>query len=331
MPQLTVAVALVGFLSSIVYTAVASFPPFLTDDQDFLARINGAMEVAATSAFIAGPAIGAVLARYASLDWIFVVDALTSVVAVALVLGVRTRRVAHSERTGAFRELRAGFGFAYGVSRLRFLLLLGSATWLSFGAFSALEPIFYREVLHVGPEALGIVNAFFGIGLAGGSIIATRYATRLMRLRVGAVLTIAGGLGAVAYSGTPLLVVVTIGGMFWGLVLGALLPVLRTLVQSVTPDQFQGRTMGVWQAHNTIGEMLPLLIVPGLAAVFGVQPVLIGSGVVVVVTGLLCLPAAVRMDRAPLVIDEAAASPPLAALNETPPKHPLERTGGGQA
>ena len=324
MGGLTIAVAALGFVSSIVFTAVASFPPYLTDDEALLGKVNGAMEVAATSAFIAGPAIGAVLARYAGLDWIFIFDAVTSVVAVLLILPVRVRTVPHKERTGALHELREGFRFAYGLRRLRFLLLLGTVTWLSFGAFGALEPIFYREVLHTGPEALGIVNAFFGIGLASGSVLMSRYSQRLTNVRIAALLTVAGGLGAIAYSGTPYLVVVTLGGMTWGVVLGMLLPVNRTLVQMVTPDHLHGRAMGVWHTHNTLGEMVPLLVMPGIAAAFGVQQALVGTGAVVVLTGLVCLPVALRMERA-TPQRGASTAEALAAVTEASPKHPADQ------
>lgn len=327
MVEMTLVVGLVGFLSSIVYTAVASFPPYLTDDPAYLGRTNAAMEVAGTSAFVAGPALGAALARYAGLDWIFVVDAATSVVAVLLIAGIRTRVVAHSERSGALRELREGFRFAYGLRRLRFLLFLGIVTWLSFGVFSALEPIFYREVLRTGPEALGVVNAFFGIGLAAGSLLFTRYASTLMKVRSAAALTVAGGLGAVAYAGTSRLVIVTLGGMFWGVVLGALLPVLRTLVQTVTPDHLQGRAMGVWNAHNTLGEMVPLLIVPALAAAVGVQQVLVATGVLVSVVAVLCLRTAARIDRTLPPVAAAAVPDVPAALGqiaEAGPRNPVD-------
>lgn len=52
---------------------------------------------------------------------------------------------------------------------LRFFVLATGSVWLAFGAFSALEPLFYGEVLEVGPDAMGWVNSIFGPGLVTGA------------------------------------------------------------------------------------------------------------------------------------------------------------------
>ena len=304
MTSLTLVVGVVGLLGGIVYTAVGSFPPFLTDDPELLGKVNAAMETAATGAFSAGPALGAVLARWAGLDWIFVLDSVTSVVGLLLILGVTTRATAEREHSGALSEVREGIRFAYGQPRIRFVLFLGLMVWVSFGAFSALEPIFFREVVRTGPAALGIVNSIFGVGMALGAMLMGRYSRRLLTMRVATALTVAAGFGAIAYAGTPWLAFVAVGGFAWGMVLGALLPVLRTLLQAVTPDHMQGRAIAVWSAHNNVGEMLPLLIVPTLAAAFGVQAVLVGAGVMVILGALLFVPWARTIDRRGVVIPE---------------------------
>lgn len=322
MATLTSGVAVVGLVGSVVYTTVASFAPYLSDDENLLARTNAAVEMAGTAAFISGPAIGAILARYAGLDWIFVFDAATSIVGVALIAPVKLRSMAGApgDHSGALGDLRDGFRFVYGVPRLRFLILLGTATWLSFGVFSAVEPIFFREVLRVGPEALGIVNAIFGIGLAAGAAVVARFSGRLLTITAAAVMTFAGGLGAAAYSGTPWVQVVTIAGVGWGFVLGMLMPTLRTLVQGATPDGLQGRAMGVLMSHHTLGEMLPLAVVPALAAVLGVQTVMISAGLGVAIVGLLALPAARRMDRSATPVTPADVD-----LAEVIPRNPLDQ------
>jgi hypothetical protein len=105
------------------------------------------------------------------------------------------------------------------------------------------------------------------------------------------------GLGAIAYTGSTHLRLVAVGVGFWGLVLGLLLPLLRTLTHYATPDGLLGRVMGVYLFHNTAGELVPLTFVPALAAVWGVQAVLVGSGVVVIAVALATLPEAHAIDR----------------------------------
>ena len=75
LPALVVATFLLGLVGTPVFTAISSFGPFLTDDPDRLARINGYIEGAAWAAFVLGPALGAIIASTVGLDGIFVLDA----------------------------------------------------------------------------------------------------------------------------------------------------------------------------------------------------------------------------------------------------------------
>lgn len=295
--QMTAVVAVSALCGAVVVTSVGSFPPFLTDDPERLLRINAVTEAAASSSFILGPALGALIVRYATLDWIFVFDALTSVVAVVLVAPVRIRRARTVERSSAFREFRAGFGFAYSQRALRLYLGLGTAVWLSFGAFGALEPLFYRDVLRTSPEALGWINTIFGLGLVSGSTLLNRLPTRFVRARTAVMCAFGSGLGAVIYTGTDDMRVVVIGAIYWGVVLGIMLPVIRTLLQRDTPEHLIGRVMGVGHVHNQVGELLPLTFVPALAAAFGLQRVLVGSGVVLMAIAVACWHEALHIDR----------------------------------
>lgn len=70
--------------------------------------------------------------------------------------------------------------------------------------------------------------------------------------------------------------------------------------------------MGTLQVHHQAGDLAPLLFAPALAGVFGVQAVLVGSGVVVAVVAVASMPAA-RQIPAP-----STAVPPdqLGALEE---------------
>jgi MFS transporter, DHA3 family, macrolide efflux protein len=296
--DLTLVGALVALLGAVVMTAVASFAPYLTEDDDRLHHINAVVETGGSLAFVSGPAVGALLVRYASLDWIFVVDALTSLVAVAVVGGVVLRAVEKRARRTAVKELVEGFRFTYTSRPLRLYVLVGAAVWLSFGAFAALEPLFYREVLEVGPEALGWVNAVFGIALIGGSLLLDRLPPAVVSARVLTAAAVVSGLSAVIYTATDDMRVVVAGVIVWGIDLGIFLPLVRTLVQLDTPDGLVGRITGTAYVHNEFGQLLPLTFVAVLAGAFGIQPVLIGSGVLLMIAALMFgFPEARKVDR----------------------------------
>jgi DHA3 family macrolide efflux protein-like MFS transporter len=296
--QLTGMVGLLGFFGAPVMTAVASFAPFLAEDRNGLERINAWIEGAGSTSFVIGPALGALIARFASLDWIFVLDAATSLVAVVLVARVTMRQpAARAEKRGAIGELKDGLRFTYGSRPLRYYVLMGTAAWLGFGAFGALEPLFYRDVLNTGVETIGWVNTVFGIGLVTGAALLARLPRRVVSARGLAFFSVLMGLGALLYVGTRDLRVVVLGAVAWGVIIGAVDPLLRTLIQSDSPDEYVGRVAGVSQMHRQAGELLPLAFAPALAGAFGVQAVLIGGGLVLSVVALASLGEAFAVDR----------------------------------
>ena len=90
-----------------VFTAISSFAPFLTEDDDELGRINGLIEGASWTAFVVGPAAGALLAGSIGVDSIFVLDAVTSAVAALLIVGVKVRKIDRdADRRKGWQELR---------------------------------------------------------------------------------------------------------------------------------------------------------------------------------------------------------------------------------
>ena len=162
--------------------------------------------------------------------------------------------------------------------------------------FSALEPLFFRDILNVEVETLGWVNSIFGLGLVGGTLIAARLPSRF---RSASWLTLLVGLNAVgvfAYIGTDRLQIVVMAGVLWGLIIGMMAPLHRTMVQLNSPDQMVGRIIGVNHIHTEVGHLIPLAFAPWLASIFGVQTTLLAAGTLVAVAALLFFPTARRLD-----------------------------------
>lgn len=299
-PSLAVATFILGLVGTPVFTAISSFAPFLTDDEERLSKINSWIEGASWTAFVIGPALGALLAGSIGLDAIFVLDAATSVVAALLLIPVKVRQLHPTESShsgGGFTELREGFKVAYGNKRLRFYIWLGSAVWLLFGTFSALEPLFYRDILGVEVETLGWVNSIFGIGLIGGTLIAGRLPERFRSATWLTILVGMNAVGVLAYVGTDLLTVVVLAAPFWGVIIGMMAPLHRTMVQVNSPDRLVGRIMGVNHIHSEVGHLLPLAFAPTVAAILGVQSTLLWAGALVAVVAILFIGPAIQLDR----------------------------------
>jgi len=303
MTQMTVLVGLLGLFGAPVMTAAASFAPFIADEETPIGTVNAWIEGAGSSSFIIGPAIGAVLVTVVGMHAIWIFDGLTSFAAVVLVWRVRVRPVqrAGREKTHPFAELRDGLRYTYSHRSLRYPILLGTAVWLGFGSFSALEPLFYRDVLRTGVATIGWMNTLFGAGMVLGAWLFTRLPSRLDTARGLAWVSSLVGLGALAYVGTRLIPVVAVGSIVWGVIIGVADVLLRTRIQVASPDELVGRIAGASHMHRQMGELLPLAVAPVLAAAFGVQAVLVGGGLVLCVIALSTLGEAAAVDRLPVL------------------------------
>lgn len=243
--------ALLGFVAvcgTVVFSVAApSVVPSLVAPHA-LATANARIELARTTAYAAGPALGGALVGWTGAAAAFGVAALLSALA-ALSLA----RIAEPARTPAPRrhplhEIREGAAFVFRHDLLRPVF----ATQFVFNvAFFLILAIFVPHAvrnLHLSAFAVGATLAMFGVGMVAGALLAPR----IMRgLAFGAVVAIgpAAGLAAAVLMAltiwlpTPLLA----GLAFFILGAGPILWVISTttLRQVVTPAHLLGRVSAI--------------------------------------------------------------------------------------
>ncbi len=177
------------------------------------------------------------------------------------------------------------------------MILSGTAVWFGFGAFSALEPLFFRDVVGVGVEWIGWMNTAFSVGLITGAWLMPKLPPRLVSVRGLAVMTSLCGVGAIAYVGSTDLKVIACGAALWGFIIGITEPLMRTVLHVASPEGYVGRVVGTAQYHRNAGELIPLAFAPALAAAYGVQATLIVGGLLVAAGVLATWPIAASIDR----------------------------------
>lgn len=281
------------------WTAGASFAPYIVTGRKLLEKANAYIESGATLGFVLGPAAAALLAEQLGQDSVFVFTALACVLAGVAAWFTRIEaNPREHEKSHAWTDFKSGLRLAYMTPSLRYYILMGTAVWFGFGAFSALESLFYRDVVGVGVEWMGWMNVAFGVGLVAGAQSLPRLPDKVVSARGLTYTVIVCGLGTVLYVGSTNLWLIATGGAIWGIFIGALEPMLRTLLHLDSPHEYVGRIVGTAQWHRSAGELIPLAFVPMLAATLGIQATLIGGGVIVALAAVVGMPAAIRIDRA---------------------------------
>lgn len=207
------------------------------------------------AAVIAGPALGGLL-YVAGTGYVYVSCCVLLLVAFALMLAVQDSHQPARDTT-TLRSVLAGVAFVWqnklllGATSLDlFAVLLGGAT--------ALLPIYARDILHVGPDGLGVLRAAPATGALLMSLALLRWP---IRRRVGRRLLVAVGvfgLATVVFGlsesfGLSLLALAITGAV------DNISVVMRlTLVQLETPNEIRGRVSAVNSifigASNQLGE-----------------------------------------------------------------------------
>jgi MFS family permease len=275
---------LLGTARSFQMTATQALTPLLVP-APILARAMAFSSSGNQAAIIGGPALGGFLYA-AGASVVYAVCAALFVLGAALVWSVRYDHKPVPRAPVTMDTLLAGVRFIRAkpvvlgaISLDLFAVLLGGAV--------ALLPIYARDILHVGPEGLGLLRGAPAMGALLMSLVLARWT---IRSRAGAIL-----FSCVATFGVTT-IVFGVSQWFWlsmaalfvnGAVDMVSVVVRQTLVQLDTPDEMRGRVSAVNSifigASNQLGEFES----GATAALFGpVGAVVVGGAGTLLVVGL---------------------------------------------
>ena len=246
-----------GTARTFLWAASASFLPQLVSRKEFSQAVTWSSSTFQIGS-ITGPAIGGVILHYThQAAWIYVLNALAALCCAALVGRVRVHHVMVAVEKTTLKTLLTGFNFVFqnriilGVITLdMFAVLLGGAT--------ALLPVYAKEILHVGPYGLGMLQSALPIGAI---ICAFVMAHRPPMRRAGRSLLIGVTMFGLAT------IVFGLSEWFWlsfgmlvlcGVSDNVSVVVRHTLVQLLTPNEKRGRVSAVNNlfigTSNELGE-----------------------------------------------------------------------------
>ena len=226
-----------------------------------------------------GPAAGGLLYAAGGTTLSYAADVLLTVVGFGFYLAVRhhsTPRREHTEGAGA--NLLGGIHFVWGEP-----VLLGSLSLdlfsVLFGGATALLPVFAAEILHVGPQGLGLLRAAPAIGAVVTSVMLahmrpTQHAGRALFL---AVAIFGGSIIGFGLSTTFVLSVVFLA--MSGAADMVSVFIRSTLIQTLTPVHMMGRVMAVNSIFIGSSNEVGMFESGVTARMFGTVPSVVLGGV----------------------------------------------------
>ena len=225
---------------------------------------------------VIGPMIaGALLLLGANIVFITVACAL--LVGAFFITIVRTRGQEKARGPVTLESLLAGIRYIYNRQ-----VILGSITLdlfaVIFGSVNALLPVYVTDVLHTGPEGLGILRASLAVGavtcgLALTHIPVKHNAGRILLSTVGVygLATLVFGISTSLYLSIAALALAGVADM-------VSVFIRATMIQLATPDEMRGRVASVHGMFTNASGQLGDFRAGSIAAVLGAVPsVVIGA------------------------------------------------------
>jgi len=226
------------------WSATASFLPQLVSREEFPLAVNWSSSTYQFAA-VAGPAAGgAMIALTNSAASVYLFNAFAGLVCLTLISFIRSRQRPVAKEPISIETLLGGFKFVFNHRTILGMITLDLFAVL-FGGADMLLPVYAKDILHVGPQGLGLLRAALPIGSVLSALVV---AHRPPLARAGRALVVAVtifGLATVGFGFSRL---------FWlsmfllcacGMADNISIIVRHTSVQLLTPDAMRGRVSSV--------------------------------------------------------------------------------------
>jgi MFS family permease len=273
-----------GIINSFDTPARQAFVSEMVEDRRDLPNAIALNSSMVNGTRIIGPSIGGLLIAGFGEAWCFAIDAVSYVAVIASIMAMRVAPRARHEagEMHLLDELQHGWKYVFHSVPIRTALLLVAIVSTAGTPYTVLMPAIAAQVLHGGPNTLGLLMTATGVGALGGALY---LAQRESVVGLGRIIMWASavfGIGLITFSQTTSLwfacVVLAIAGCGFMIHLAATNTVLQTIVE----ERLRGRVMSFY-------TMAFFGTVPIGSLLGGIMADRYGAMNTVMATGVVCL------------------------------------------
>jgi len=285
-PLIYTAVALIGVGRAVMRPAYqALFGQVIP--REHLARYTAYASSAFQICVVAGPGLGGLLIGFAGLEWTYIVAAIAGAIGLYGVSLIKVKQENTGNLSGNFlKSFLEGFHYVKRHELILSTMALDMFAVLFGGAVSIL-PAFVKEVLHAGPEILGILRA----APAAGAVITGIYlASRPPVMDSGKylLLAVAGfGLAIIAFGLSNSLWVCAFFLFISGCCDSVSVVIRGSIIQLTTPDHMRGRIGAINGIFIGSSNELGALESGIAASLMGLVPSIIFGGIATIAVVLI--------------------------------------------
>ena len=231
------------------------------------------------AARLLGPSAGGMLIGAFGEGICFIVNAVSYVAVIVALLGMRIAPLQTRPRSGHVLEgLKEGFSYAFGLTPIRYIILLLALVSLMGMPYQILMPVFAADVLGGGPHTLGFLMGASGLGALFGTVyLAWRRSVRGLGLLI-AIAASVFGVGLVAFSLSHVVWLSMLLVFVAGLGMMVQMASSNTVLQTIVDDDMRGRVMSFFTMAFMGMAPFGSLLAGALASSIGAQRTLIIGG-----------------------------------------------------
>ena len=272
----------------------ASVPNMVPEEH--LLTANALIQATELVSLIAGASLATLVIGLTSTYTAFVVDSVTFALSALFLVAAHIPQgpaAALSPRAaagGEFRQYWMSFvdGVRYIASNKHLLQLMAITTVATLGlsATVLLAAAYFKDLLGISAEYLGLLQTAEGLGMAAGAVLISAYASWARSRQIVSVTMIVLGAGILVFALSPVYWLVLIGALVVGLCVVSARTTLAAMTQALVPDSQRGRVESAMVTVIGIGTMGALIMAGILGDVVGPTSIFIATGIVVLAAGI---------------------------------------------
>lgn len=201
---------------------------------------------------------------------------------------------AAQRRSNLWKDLREGFDYLKQDADVRF-------AFIQLIVFYSILTALYLLAIGLAPaiglkaEQFGYLLSAAGVGIGLGTLAIGKFAQGISRRSLALIGAVVMGLVLIALFWATSAYLMLFLVMILGIGAGCIAAPMNTLIQEQTPEHMRGKVFGLQNNATNIAQSLPLVLVERATALFGLRPVILALGLVVLLAGLLTQ----RLSRTP--------------------------------
>ncbi len=281
------AVFMIGICRGFMGPAWSSIKAFLVEKEHYANAASWSSQFW-QAGMITGPAVAGFMYAYIGLhNTLIAVIFLFCIAFVSAFMIRKKSKVHHQEKQNLWKSLSEGYHFVVNSKILIYAIALDMFSVL-FGGVVAILPIFAKDILHVGPEGLGIMRAAPGVG-AVITIFLTAFYPPTKKAWRNMLLAVTGfGIATLVFA-LSTNIYLSVFALFLTGALDSISVVIRqTILQLLPPDEMRGRVSSISGVFVSCSNELGAFE-SGVAAKFlgAVNSVLFGAGMTLVCISII--------------------------------------------